>query len=119
METRHGSGGCPMAMSPCNEVCGRGPAVHVQDLRLDGMNITFQGQALKIAPLEIVAQRTKAVLKVGEPGWRGPVYTPGTAWLYRAMTRGSLRVTLGGTGLREGTDYGVDYDWGTLGAVAG
>jgi lysophospholipase L1-like esterase len=98
---------------------GKDAVVNMNDLRLDGWRITFQGRDLNITPLEIKAKTHRAVLKTGEPGWRGPVYTPGTGWRYRAMTKGSLKVMLDSVVLKEGSDYTVDYDWGTLGATTG
>jgi lysophospholipase L1-like esterase len=119
MMTKHGLAGCLATLLLCDAAWGQDAGVRLDDLRLDGMSITVKDRTLNIAPLAVQAKKCNVVLKTGEPGWRGPVYTPGTAWVYQAMTKGSLKVMLGGTVLKEGADYTIDYAWGTLGAPAG
>jgi lysophospholipase L1-like esterase len=89
------------------------------DIQTNGMTVTVKGTPLAVAPLDVSRVKKEIQLKPGKPGWRGPVYTPGTAWRFGAMTAGSLKARVGGTVLKEGVDYLVDYDWGTLGALPG
>lgn len=81
-----------------------------------GMTVIADGQTLAVQPLEVFPQAEEAVLVAGKPNWQGPVYLSNVAWRYRAMTKGSLKVRLDGKPLKEGTDYLIDYEWGTVGS---
>ena len=81
-----------------------------------GMTVIADGQSLPVQPLEVLPQAEEVVLVAGKPNWQGPVYLSNVAWRYRAMTKGSLKVSLDGKPLKEGTDYFIDYDWGTVGS---
>lgn len=85
----------------------------------EGMKVIVDGQPLSVQPLEILPEKYETVLAAGKPNWQGPVYVPVVAWRYRAMTKGSLKVRLNDKLLREGTDYLINWEWGTLGAPAG
>jgi hypothetical protein len=72
---------------------------------------------LKVEPLEIRQGKGTGELKNGTPGWRGPVRLPRVAWVFRALTPGSLKVTLAEdpeTVLEEGRDYLLDPDWAAI-----
>jgi lysophospholipase L1-like esterase len=94
------------------------------DVKLDGMKVTIVPgkQTLDIEPLVVEKAEANVDLKAGKPGWNGPVFLPNVAWVFRAMTPGSLVVTADGkpdAKLVEGKDYLLDPDWATLGAPEG
>lgn len=93
--------------------------LNMDDVAVNGMTITVKAQTISVKPLTLTPGKQDIVLKSGQPGWRGPVYTAGTSWRFRAMTEGSLKASLDGTPLVEGKDYLVNYDWGTVGAPEG
>jgi lysophospholipase L1-like esterase len=94
------------------------------DAKLEGMKLTVvpAGQTVEVAPLPVVHFKADGVLKVEEPGWRGSMLLPRTAWTFKALKAGSLVVTLADrpeVKLVEGTDYVVDYGWGSVAAREG
>lgn len=94
----------------------------MNDLLFDGMTITVKstGQALVIEPLASQQARATGKLQVIKPNWREGYYLPRVSWTYAAMTPGSLNVsTLGDSQqvFKEGKDYVVCNNWGTVGAV--
>ena len=100
------------------------PLLNPSQVRIDGMTLTFAqtGQTLTIAPLVVKHHEMTATLKVLVPTWRQGLYLPGTSWRFRTLRRGSLVMTLAAqpdVTLTEGEDYAVNYDWGTIGAIAG
>ncbi len=100
------------------------PLLKPSQVRIDGMTLTFgeTEQTLTIAPLAVKHHTMTASLEVVKPTWRQGLYLPGTSWRFRTLRRGSLVVTLADAPdvtLTEGADYAVDWDWGTVGAIAG
>ncbi|MFW6154435.1 MAG: SGNH/GDSL hydrolase family protein [Planctomycetota bacterium] len=100
------------------------PLVNPSQVQIDGMTLTFPDtdQTLTIAPLTVKHHEMTATLKTVTPTWRQGLYLPGTSWRFRTLRRGSLVVTLADrpdVTLTEGEDYAVDWDWGTVGAIAG
>jgi hypothetical protein len=89
----------------------------VKNIKTAGMTITIGREKFTVDALPIVSRSVETELKQGRPDWRGPVYTPGTSWRFRAMTDDSLKVYAGNRILKKKRDYLVDYDWGTVGAV--
>ena len=96
-----------------------GHDITMKNIKLDGMKITVGKDLFEIEPLPISSKTYETELKEGKPSWQGPLYTSGTSWRFRAMTQDSLKVYDGNNRLKEGTDYLVDYDWGTIGAIKG
>lgn len=96
-----------------------GHDITMQKIKLNGMAVTVGKETVAVEPLPLIEKKLEIALKTGKPGWRGPVYTPGTAWIFNAMTPGSLKVYDGEKPLKEGADYLVDYAWGTIGAAEG
>jgi len=94
------------------------------DVQVDGMKVTIASlkASFDIEPLPVEKYEMEANLAVGQPTWRGPVYLPRSAWVFRAMTPGSLVVTAADkpdVKLTAGKDYLLDADWGVLGAPEG
>jgi lysophospholipase L1-like esterase len=105
--------------------CSASPALLSRDdIVLRDMKITVPSanQTVAIDPLPVLHYELDGELALGEPGWRGDLLLPKTAWVYRALRPGSLVVTVAGKPeirLAEGTDYLIDTDWGSLNAAPG
>ncbi len=94
------------------------------DVRPDGMKLSIRpyGVALNIEAPAVRHYSAYGELKEGQPGWRGPLLLPRTAWTFRALRPGSLVVTQAddpAVALIEGKDYALDPDWGAVAAVEG
>jgi len=93
-------------------------------VRVEGMKVTVLplGLTVTIDPLPALHHGCEGKLTLGQPGWRGDFLLPKTAWVFRALTPGSLVVALvaePGVRLVEGRDYLIDRDWGSLNAAPG
>jgi lysophospholipase L1-like esterase len=107
------------ALASAAGAAGLGP----QDVKAEGLKVTIVplGATVEIAPLEVLHGEATGTAPVGQPSWRGPYYLPKVAWVFRVLRPGSLVVTLADspkTKLAEKTDYLLDGDWATVGAVA-
>lgn len=95
--------------------CGHKP-ITLEELTIEKMHVSVRGTTLEIAPLEIQATTYTTLLTQGTPHTFGPIHIPHTANQYRALTKGSIHIIRNGDELKEGNDYRVNYDWGTIGA---
>ena len=103
-------------------ICDGAPPMKSDDVKVDGMRITLIGTGETLTVESLAAQHTEAtgVLKVGKPDWREGFRLAKVGWIYRALKPGSLHVRAADkpeTVLVEGTDYILDPDWATVGAV--
>ena len=94
------------------------------DVKVNGMTIAVVslGQTVEIDPVTVKRYTHTASLKIGTPGWRGPLLLPGPAWAFRSLRPKSLVVTLAddpSTKLVEGRDYIVDPGWAAVAALKG
>jgi lysophospholipase L1-like esterase len=94
------------------------------DVKVSGMKVTVAslGQTVEIEPVTEKSHTHTASLKIGTPGWRGPLLLPGPAWAFRSLRPKSLVVTLAddpSTKLIEGKDYIVDPGWAAVAALKG
>ncbi len=94
-----------------------------EEIKVEGMRITLgTGQAIPVEPLAPKHAETTGTLKVVKPDWFGGFRLANVGWIFRALKPGSLRVTMADkpeTVMAEGTDYLLDANWATVGAVAG
>ena len=89
------------------------------DVKLNGLTVMIvpAKQSVTVDPLPVEHRRADGELKAGEPGWRGPLLLPGSAWTFRALRKGTLVVTPADqpdVKLVEGEDYLIDWDWGAV-----
>lgn len=113
-----------MALGTIVNVTQAAGEVKLDDLQLRGMSIHFESvnQTLEFEPLQTREFTATGSLQVVKPTWRNGYRLPRVAWTYAALTRGSIRastVTEPVIDLREGTDFVVNNQWGTIGAVQG
>jgi len=107
-----------LVLASCASAVPLGP----KDVKLDGMKLTIvpARQTVQIAPLPLKSYQMDNTLKVGTPGWRGPLLLPGPAWAFRSLRPETLVITLADdpkTRLVEGTDYVLDPKWATVAAL--
>ena len=104
-------------------LCHASSPMKPEEIKVEGMRITLgTGQTITVEPLAPKHAETTGVLKVVKPDWFGGFRLANVGWIYRALKPGSLRVTVVDkpeTVLAEGTDYSLDANWATVGAVEG
>ena len=114
-----------VALMTAERAAAAGPLAPA-DVKLDGMKITIVPLkvTLDIEPLAVEKYEADITLSAGKPGWGGPRpgYLPKVAWVFRALTPGSLVVTAADkpdVRLVEGKDFLFDPDWAVLGSADG
>ncbi len=96
--------------------------VEARDVKIDGWNLTIQGQTVTIEPTSTKAAKTDGELKVGTPNYGSPQLLGGPAWTYQALRVGTLVATLvdkPDVKLVPGKDFALNADWASVAALEG
>jgi hypothetical protein len=97
-------------------------AIEPKDVKIDGWNLTIQGETVTIDPTSTKTGTTEGELKAGAPSYGGPQLLSGASWAYQALRVDTLVATLvdkPGVKLVPGKDFAVHADWASVAALEG